>query len=861
MGRRTQTTSAAGRVQSTTYDKAGRVTEVRQPGESQGTRTEYDAAGRPTKTTSPGGLVTQTSYDSQGRVTKSTDPAGNVITYEYGAAGDPLAGLLIATNYPTYRETYQYDQRGQQTVVTQYLSDTQTIVKRQNYDANGQQIAAIDPAGKTTLYTYDVLGHLIQTTDPIAQATKQARDAQDNLISLTDAKGNQHKFEYDKLNRLTREIRPMGGAIVYAYNVGNQLIQRTDAGGNTKTYTYDAAGRLISEAHKLSGSTLDQQISYSYDPDGQLTGYEQKDGNGQIISSASYSLDAQGRTTQGSITYGKISTGSFSFQIGQSFNADGQLDGHTYPDGSQQSYSYTNGRLSKVTLPNGSEINYSNYNWMMPGQITTPGATKSVSYDALQRPTSIQVKNQQAQILANRLYQYDQAGNITQINSDLGQTTYKYDQLDRLTQAQPDNDLQNRGLPLETYYYDPVGNRTASGHQPGMWSYNQDNQLIQYPKLTPFSTGASPIDTQVSYTPQGHASKETNSQGEQAYSYNAAERLISYANTPQSQSTPSLQADYRYDPFGRRIVKSVTENGTTTTTYFIYSDGGLMAEVNEQGQITKAYGFNPIAAQQGLWSTDPIWQANVQNNSLMDAATNFHYLYTDHLGTPILATTNEGVVSWKAVIEAFGAASILPETNIVLNFRFPGQYYDQETGAHYNFHRDYKPNIGRYIQSDPLGMSAGSNTYEYAYENSINFYDSEGFQANGGWAPLPGPPSGNVNTIYCANGNLDLYIIPVPSCPAIEACIRVHEDTHRKDALKFNPIICNGLNGVGVGYYGAEFRRDAEIRAFSNELACLIKSKQRCDMNCNKEIEDRIYNISHVYMIKVLNGTYWNDYH
>lgn len=122
-GRRTQTTTAEGRIQRTRYDRAGQVIEVIAPGQSegQGIRTEYDSAGRPIKTTSPGGLTSTTGYDSLGRVSKTTDPAGNAITYEYGAEGSPLAGLLTTVNYPTYKETYQYDQRGRQTAVTQHL--------------------------------------------------------------------------------------------------------------------------------------------------------------------------------------------------------------------------------------------------------------------------------------------------------------------------------------------------------------------------------------------------------------------------------------------------------------------------------------------------------------------------------------------------------------------------------------------------------------------------------------------------------------------------------------------------------------------------------------------------------------------
>lgn len=112
-----------------------------------------------------------------------------------------------------------------------------------------------------------------------------------------------------------------------------------------------------------------------------------------------YTKDPQGRTTQGAITYGKVAAGggagagTLAFAIGQGFNVDGQLASHTYPDGSQQSYAYDKRRLSQVTLPNQSQIGYGNYQWNAPGQVTTPGATKTLAYDSLQRHTRIEVKN------------------------------------------------------------------------------------------------------------------------------------------------------------------------------------------------------------------------------------------------------------------------------------------------------------------------------------------------------------------------------------------------------------------------------------------------------------------------------------
>jgi len=720
-GRRTHVISPMGNTQVTRYDQRGRVIEILAPGETEGAgrRTAYDSNGWPIQSISPSGLVTETTYDERGRIQATKDPAGNTTSYEYGADDTEQAGLLIATQYPTYKETYRYDQQGRLTATTQHLGGGESRTQSQTYDVLGQRVASTDPAGKTTLVEYDALGRKIKGTDPAGQATKQSWDAFDQLTSLRDANGNTHRFEYDKSGQQTKEIRPMGGAIAYRYDAAHQLILRTDAGGNTRSYSYDAAGRMTQAQHQLGGTTLDEKTSYRYDNDGRLAAYDQQDGNGQLISSASYSQDAQGRTAQSQTTYGKVEgSGSFSFTTGQSFNSDGQLASHTYPDGSTQTYSYTKGQLAQITLPNKSEIRYQNYQWNMPTVIQTPGATKSLALDALQRPTRIQVKNSSNQVLASKAYQYDKAGNITQIDSDLGTTQYGYDSLDRLTQATPDQSLQGLGLPSEQYGYDAVGNRTSSTHQPGAWSYNADNQMVRYPSKTPFSPSPA-VDTQVSYTPQGHTEREISDQESKTYRYNAAERLTTY------ESSDGTQAHYRYDPFGRRISKSVTKDAATQVTYFVYSEQALMGELDKDGKLQRAYGFNPVAGQQGLWSTDPVWQADSIDESLTNLQTEYTYLHVDNIFTPILGTDKIGGVAWSGVRESFGSFRVLVKA-VEVSLRFPGQYLDDESQYIYNLHREYSSLTGRYISPDPIGVAGGINIYEYSHGNPLSFGDFSG---------------------------------------------------------------------------------------------------------------------------------------
>ncbi|QTD46388.1 hypothetical protein [Ottowia testudinis] len=211
----------------------------------------------------------------------------------------------------------------------------------------------------------------------------------------------------------------------------------------------------------------------------------------------------------------------------------------------------------------------------------------------------------------------------------------------------PDQRLQTKGLPQEQYSYDAAGNRTSSAHQPGAWRHNADNQLIDYPRAIHPGASSATDQTAISYTPQGHAEQETGSNWQRTYRYNAAERLSQISTN--TSGGPSASVSYRYDPFGRRIAKTVGQSTSSTTTYYLNGDSALMAEANDEGKLTKAYGFNPNtqAEELDLWSTDPVWQAELNGKTNLSEAS-YHYIATDHLGTPMLATNQQGAKTWRS---------------------------------------------------------------------------------------------------------------------------------------------------------------------------------------------------------------------
>ena len=109
----------------------------------------------------------------------------------------------------------------------------------------------------------------------------------------------------------------------------------------------------------------------------------------------------------------------------------------------------------------------------------------------------------------------------------------------------------------------------------------------------------------------------------------------------------------------------------------------------------------------------------------VQAATQMYFVHNDHLGTPQVVTNQSQAVVWQGHQTPFGTVE---ETTATIEqlARFPGQYFDEESGLSYNYFRDYDPTIGRYVQSDPIGLRGGINTYAYVGGNPLMYTDPTG---------------------------------------------------------------------------------------------------------------------------------------
>ncbi|RDE22357.1 RHS repeat protein [Motiliproteus coralliicola] len=664
----------------------------------QQTTLEYDGANRLTALIDANGHRRYRSYDDAGRLASQTDGLGNQTRFSYRDE------RLDSIHYPTFEQQLDYDSRDRINSTTQQ-ADNLNLLRRFGYDPDGNETQAIDANGNPTQRAYDALNRLISLTDADGGLTRFSYDARDNLTEVTDPEGRITQYTYTLRGQLAEEIKAGANPTSrdYQYDSRGNLIQETNPDNEQVQYRYDDANRLTeTRLYAQAGEANPiKVVTYHYNDQDQYTGYSQaagSAGSGQTADirahSETYRYNALNQLTDVTVDFGLFQK-SYSY----TYHPNGLKQSYTNPEGVTYQYHYNaNNQLEAVLIPGVGQLAYSDFDWQQPQTLTLPGGnTIRYQYDPLQRQQSRTLYDAADTTLANAITAYDNESNITAIQREHGDYRFNYDNQYRLTGA--DYPVSSELPDQEAFGYDGVGNRTQ--HQTTSASYNDQNQLTEQDSGWNYS-----------YNPNGHTTQKSYSGSEPIngpqtidYVYNREERLIAVRHDSVTV------AEYAYDPYGRRIKKTADGN----TTYYFYTDQGLSAEYDATGSLIKEYHFMPG----GTWGTNPQFQRTADNT--------IYYYQNDHLGTPQRLIAASGVVVWEARYEAFGKATIIKET-ISNNLRFPGQYYDGETGLHQNYFRDYDPATGRYIQADPIGLEGGINTYVYVGGGPISWADPYGLK-------------------------------------------------------------------------------------------------------------------------------------
>jgi RHS repeat-associated protein len=653
--------------------------------------------------------VTQRRYDDFGRKIAEVNPDRGAILYRYDAAGHMIAKIDDSGGI----SRYAYDHAGRLTGVGQ---DKTTDLVRYRYD--GQRVVDViatpdgnaDHAAERTSYQYNAWGSVTKEVRWLRRVDGAAQDDGLRFITLN---------RYDDVGRLVEQTLPDGHRLRYRYTPADAVHKQV--GGKP--------GQL--NAIFFDDQPIVNEIEQSQA--GQLTGYTHGNGVRQEIK-----LDGRGRIEQlQAIAQAGSADRSWWQRIQAWFN-----DAATEPKVLyRQSNRYDN--ANRLT-----DLQYIRINPSTGG--TRSSTAEHYGYDEQDRLTELSAADGMLTRLrydhgGNRIAESTQPASVsrTALDTTLAQANarrYQYipgtNRLLAITQAD-----------TSAIVTAPRSAREAAELMRAVWFYHPTGVPLAQMRME-----------------NADANTGGTSSGSRRVVYSAARRPIAVYDTQNR-----LLARYHYNLQGERVAKTVysyndnaglqsaalrktaSEKGANSiTTYSLYREQRLAAETDGHGDITAHYVYlngkaiAKIVMTRNRGALHRAWTALVTLGGTIprdsadpgtsDAA--IYAIHTNHLGTPQLVTDARQRAVWQARTDAFGKARITYAAAIdaegkegkrfAMNLRLPGQIYDEETGLHYNYLRDYDPELGRYTTPDPLGLAGGMNPYSYVSNNPLTSIDPLG---------------------------------------------------------------------------------------------------------------------------------------
>lgn len=697
-----------------TYDKTDRMVTVTDP-RGKISRLEYDAAGRPQKAIDPTGAALTQQYDNAGRLissndsmnqrlqlgydnldrmTSQTDGEGNITRYEYAEVDGTDRGTSLVSKiaYPTLQRLLRYNSRQGVTQMADVV-DGETRTTTAAYDGRGAVTSTTNAYGKSQSSQYDAFGRPTTGTDELGHTVQLAYDHRGNLIRATDELGHATRMEYDGRDKLIKETNAVGQATTYTYDDAGRLKEILRPNGVKLTFEFDPGGRLAARKSYRSDGSLELTDGFTWDNGNRLTGWSTN--NASSIST----FDDAGRLLSETVSIDGVP-----LTRAYTYYPNGQVKTYTGPDGATLTYTYDgNGALSRVDIPGEGSMSVTERLWTEAKKIVLPGGTvQEVERNGLLSPIRLRVKGPNQTVLFDQQSSYGKREEVASRTTQSLKVDYAYDDAARLLEADPSSGA------TETFELDAAGNRLSDNEVSSTWQYDDANRLLQRGTVNyQYDTAGN----QVLRTDTSLAEPRRTTH----YAYDGYNRLVEVRD-----GADQVVSRYAYDPFGYRLSKEVTAAGAANNganvgkRLFLQAKEGLLAEVSAGGVILQSYGWNP----EGTYSTSPLFS---------HTSSGYFYYQNDPLGQPRVLMDKLGNVVWAAsTVNAFGTATIAAGASVEQPWRFPGQYYDAETGFHYNVHRYYDAESGRYTTADPAGLAGGMNTYVYGKAMPTGLIDPYG---------------------------------------------------------------------------------------------------------------------------------------
>lgn len=733
-------TDPLGRLTRYGLDRNGNPRAVIDPAEHV-TETLFDERNNPVEQRDATGAVTMIEWHPSFDLPIAiTDPLNRTERYEYDARGN----LVLAVD-PTGAEThYQVDERGLPVAITDARGGTSRLqyndlgqitrytdcsARETNfeYDDNGWLTCITDALGQRTTYDYDPAGRLQRETLADGTFEHYESDLADRVVSMTNSLGATMQFRYAPDGLLIQQIDPLGQSLHCRYSPSRQLVELVNENGASYRFSYDMADQLLEES-RFDGS----KTCYEYDQAGQIVLTVDAPNSPEAITTH-YRRDAVGRLLERSTAAGRttfrydaagqlVEANSSEVRVRIQFDKAGRIveewisaPGRVHA--LQHTYDPLGNRLS-TTLPGGVTLGTLYYGSEYAHQIRLGDhPVADFERDALHR----EISRTQGALITNwhydpvgrlrrqlthrtggntsgrgfkadgsteidRTYDYDNGGRLTTAVDRGKPQSYAYDALDRLTRF---ND--------EHFIFDPAHNMLPGSNGRG----GAATGAIKDNRLAAFS------DKRYRYDAHGRlVEKRVGAETIIQLVWNEEHRLV---QSSMSDATGTIITAYLYDPFGRRIAKRSPQG----TTWFIWDEDLLIQESSAHTECTFMYEPD---------SHVPLAHAVTRHDG--DQQAQIHYYHCDQVGLPRELTDTDGQVTWEGAYRGWGLLED-DHTNArpaaqdpaapLQRLRYQGQYFDAETGLHYNFLRYYDPDCGRYISRDPIGLVGGTNEYLYAF--------------------------------------------------------------------------------------------------------------------------------------------------
>ncbi|MFH1739265.1 MAG: RHS repeat-associated core domain-containing protein [bacterium] len=659
------------------YDDRGNMISLRSEDLDATTTYTYDTQwSKISSVTDPQGSTTTFTYDGNGNIETVTDALGNRTTYTYNSSGLPI----LVTDAMGQQTRFEYDSIGRLSGIVSPSGTREEI----QHDEAGNVTRRVDALGRATTLHYDEMSRLVRIINPSGNSTEYEYAAAEcgcaaapGITCVTDARGNATRFIYDDADRLAKIIDPLGQEELYTYDANGNLRSKTNRNGETIAYEYDEADRLIGK-HLPGGDT----VIYRYDVNDNLVFAKNQD------CEVGFEYDRADRAVAEWQQWDEILPNAGKIPIRYTNEVEYDKNGN---------------RVSLTNQDSSVTYRYDELNRLTGIESDSAGAFE-FDYDVLSRRSALRYPNgvvtsygydedgqllhithqKDSQVLASFKYEYDAAGNrIRQnITRQGGKETldYEYDSL---------NQLISESLPAEF-----VSEPYSTGEIPVSAMYDNLNRLLEDKKNTYEWDANGNLVTQISKI-DGLTTR---------FTYNSENRLVHSAQYASLQSNePLMEAEYVYDPLGRRSSKKV--NGVVERYHY---DGlSILSVIGTGGVVTERY-------LHGLGIDEPLAFSKTGGKL---------YFMTDVLGSVVLATDLSGAPVAEQKYSAFGQSV----DSAPGRYSFTARELDPEISLHYFRAREYVDSIGEFLSVDPIA-SLQRTVWEYAYarNNPIRYVDPLG---------------------------------------------------------------------------------------------------------------------------------------